>query len=240
MSWFRVDDRLHGHPKAHAAGNAALGLWTRIGSWISDHLTDGFVPAAVVRQYGTRRELERLILAGMLEADNHPVYGAGYYLHDYLDWNRSRNQVLADRAKTAERQRSSRARRGTDGQTELPLEDGARHGVTHTTPTRPDPTRPVVVTSVDRQTDIRAADRGPSSVAQIITAAATGLAAVAGRDGDLRYLNGIRRNLEAERLEEITTMLEHQPPLDVVASIVGSKVHARAALATVTRNGDHP
>lgn len=44
MTWFKVDDSLHSHPKQTAASLAAIGLWTVAGSWSANHLTDGFVP----------------------------------------------------------------------------------------------------------------------------------------------------------------------------------------------------
>ena len=48
MVWFKVDDRFHHHPKAIAAGPAAIGLWTIAGSWSVDNLTDGFIPNHVL------------------------------------------------------------------------------------------------------------------------------------------------------------------------------------------------
>lgn len=237
MSWFKVGDRVHAHPKVLAAGNSALGLWTRCGSWSSDHLTDGFVPTEIVKNYGSRRDRERLLLVGMLEPGTHGQYGAGYLVHDYLECNPSRLTVLAERAKTARRKADWKARHG--GQEQLWPDDDGGNAVPNGATTRHDTTRQTRITSVDRQTTTRGPINGRSSVDQILTASANAIASKAGRADDTRYLNGIRRNLEAERLEEITTMLESTPPLEVVASIAGSKVHARAALRALT-NGDQP
>jgi hypothetical protein len=44
MTWFKVDDGFHSHPKTAATSLAAIGLWTVSGSWSSDHLQDGVVP----------------------------------------------------------------------------------------------------------------------------------------------------------------------------------------------------
>jgi len=54
MSWFKVDDKFHDHPKARRAGLAACGLWLRAGTWSADMLTDGFVPDDVLPRWGTR------------------------------------------------------------------------------------------------------------------------------------------------------------------------------------------
>jgi hypothetical protein len=92
MPWFKVDDAFHAHPKAIAAGTAALGLWVRCGSWSAQQLTDGFVPAAVANLYGTRACARALVAAGLwLEADG------GYQFHDWADKNPLREDVEANR-----------------------------------------------------------------------------------------------------------------------------------------------
>lgn len=67
MTWFKVDDRLHAHPKALATPLAALGLWTVAGSWSSDHLTDGFMPDHVIPllSRGTSELADELVAAGL-------------------------------------------------------------------------------------------------------------------------------------------------------------------------------
>lgn len=44
MAWFKVDDKLHSHPKRYRASLRAMGLWVLAGSWCSDQLTDGVIP----------------------------------------------------------------------------------------------------------------------------------------------------------------------------------------------------
>lgn len=109
MSWFRVDDGFHNHPKVMQAGTPAAGLFIRCGSYAAQHLTDGFVPDDVVKTYGTRAMVTRLVDAGLFVR----VPG-GYKIHDYLDWNPSREKVLAERE--AARVRQARKRRDANGQ----------------------------------------------------------------------------------------------------------------------------
>lgn len=161
MPWFKIDDGFHCHPKALAAGNAAVGLWTRLGAYCSDQLTDGFVPDAIARSYGTRTELQRLIDVRMIDRGDHDAYGTGYWLHDYLDFNPSADKVREERAAAAERQRRARERREQQEGSHLDSPDESPRksrstsrrtfGVSHTAPTRPDPTRPISTTS--RSTD---------------------------------------------------------------------------------------
>lgn len=78
MPWFRVDDNLAFHAKTLAAGNAAMGLWVRAGSWAMHQLTDGRIPTHVARQLGTRTEAARLVQAGLwTETDD------GYLFHQW-------------------------------------------------------------------------------------------------------------------------------------------------------------
>jgi hypothetical protein len=105
--WFKVDDTLCSHPKATRAGNAALGAWVRLGSWSSQHLTNGHIPAGDALRYASRRELDALVSAGLLEPDGN----GGFTVHDFLVYNPTRDAVLHRRAAEAERQRRMRSRR---------------------------------------------------------------------------------------------------------------------------------
>lgn len=105
MPWFKVDDGLAFHTKSLAAGNAAMGLWVRAGSWSSQQLTDGFVPTPIARQLGTRGEARRLVEAGLwIEKDD------GYLFHEFEQRNPTRVQVLAEREANRLRQEKGRAR----------------------------------------------------------------------------------------------------------------------------------
>jgi 5-methylcytosine-specific restriction endonuclease McrA len=92
VTWFKIDDSFHSHPKALQAGNVALGVWVRCGSYCAQHLTDGHVPTEVGGMYGSTHATRRLIQVGLWEP--HPQ---GWVMHDYLDYNPSRSEVLSDR-----------------------------------------------------------------------------------------------------------------------------------------------
>lgn len=104
MPWFRVDDDLALHPKAIAAGNAAMGLWVRAGAYASQYLTEGFVPRGIIGTLGGRpRDAQALVDAGLWE----PV-ADGWRFHQWAERQPTRAQVEADRAAAAERQRRAR------------------------------------------------------------------------------------------------------------------------------------
>ncbi len=65
MTWFKVDDNLVFHRKTVAAGNAAMGLWVRSGSWCAAHLTDGFIPDHMIAILGSAAQMQKLVKAGL-------------------------------------------------------------------------------------------------------------------------------------------------------------------------------
>jgi hypothetical protein len=89
MGYFPVDDDAAFHVKIVLAGNAAVGAWTRCGSWSRKHGTGGFVPDQIAKQIGSRTELKKLVDVGLFEQ----VLG-GYLFHDWSDYGS--NQGPAD------------------------------------------------------------------------------------------------------------------------------------------------
>ena len=112
MPWFRVDDSFWSHPKVIQAGNAAIGLWARAGSYAAQHLTDGFIPAVIAKQLGSVGLAEKLIKAGLWEPVDEPC---GYLMHDWPDYQPSRATTLMRRESNAERQRTFREKRQVNG-----------------------------------------------------------------------------------------------------------------------------
>ncbi|MFC5184392.1 hypothetical protein [Actinomadura harenae] len=107
MTWFKVDDTLAFHRKVVAAGNAAMGLWVRAGSWSAQQLTDGFVPKHMVASLGTRGQAEKLVAVGLWEHAE-----GGYVFHGWNERQPTRQQVEQERE--AARERMRRRRTGSD------------------------------------------------------------------------------------------------------------------------------
>lgn len=115
MTWFRVDDSAHNHPKLRSAGTAAIGLWTLGGSYSAHYLTDGRVHAHFIKTNATAPQLAKLVKAGLWHPAGHdcsrcpqPADG-DYQIHDYLKYNLSRVQVLKSREKAADKKRRQRS-----------------------------------------------------------------------------------------------------------------------------------
>lgn len=99
MSWFKVDDKLHSHPKRHRAGLRAMGLWVAAGSWSSDQLTDGHIPSHMLAVLGGRPSDAR----ALVDAELWTPVEDGWLFHDWQAMNPSRTQVNERRAKNAEK-----------------------------------------------------------------------------------------------------------------------------------------
>jgi hypothetical protein len=103
-----LDDAFTDHPKVAGLSDRAFRLHVSGICYSNRHLTDGLVPASVVPRLvgGSHgKALVELIDRGMWR---HVLDGA-YEIHDYLDWNRSREQVLAERER-----RSKAGRKGAE------------------------------------------------------------------------------------------------------------------------------
>lgn len=132
MPWFKVDDALALHMKAITAGNAALGLWVRAGSWSMHQLTDGFIPRAIVTALGgTKADTVSLVGSGLW----HSVDG-GFQFHDWSEYQPTRESVLAEREAAAERMRRVRANK----QGNVQANERGTNGDRSASPSRPVPT----------------------------------------------------------------------------------------------------
>lgn len=125
MPYFPVDDDMPFHPKVLAAGNEAIGMWTRAGALAKKHTTGGFVSTETARTLGPKKLADRLVSAGLwVEAEG------GYRFHDWKqqagndDAEVERARVEQGRARNAERQRVWRERNAErNGVTNPPVTD---------------------------------------------------------------------------------------------------------------------
>lgn len=112
MAWARLDDHFPTHPKVVAAGGDAAWLHVCALCYSAEHLTDGVIPKPVLSRLSDRKRpnvlAEKLVAVGMW-IDR----GDSFELHDYLAYNPSREHVLEERRKAAER-RANGARASAD------------------------------------------------------------------------------------------------------------------------------
>ncbi len=135
MSWVRLDDNVGDHPKVIAAGDVAFAMWVKAVAYAAKHLTDGFIPEAVIPRLTNHRaprqvaaELVRVGLfdevtegspsddGGTTEARARRDGGSskGFRVHDYLDWNPPAAKVRAERESERQRKAKAREKQGRD------------------------------------------------------------------------------------------------------------------------------
>jgi hypothetical protein len=107
MPWGRADDGFwHNHKvleldESLRKGCVAL-YWLAL-CWCNEQMTDGRVPSGAIRVLGgDKAESDELVRVGLWERE-----GKGYQVHDFLVYNRSKDQIVADRE---ERSRVGRLR----------------------------------------------------------------------------------------------------------------------------------
>jgi hypothetical protein len=106
MPWVRIDEHAMSHPKIAGLSDGAFRLWVQALAHCQNFLTDGLVKAVALRgmsAYNPKRRSE-LVTAGLwIEATD-----AGIQVHDYLQWNDSREHVSAIREREKDRKRKWR------------------------------------------------------------------------------------------------------------------------------------
>jgi hypothetical protein len=108
------------HPKIAALSDAAFRLWVAGNDYCDEQLTNGVIlKSALAARTVAARCTPKLIeeLTRVLPPYQHPLWedqGDHYQVHDYLDWNDSREVVQANRAKVRRRVTAFRLRRAQD------------------------------------------------------------------------------------------------------------------------------
>lgn len=115
MPWGKLDDRYDDNPKVRRAWHAhprAVGLHSMAITHCARNETDGRLDDLwLAEKLPVKRERQQ-VLAALLDAGLFERDGDDFIVHDYLDYNPSRAQLEAKRAKEADRKARGRANRG--------------------------------------------------------------------------------------------------------------------------------
>lgn len=114
MAWIRLDDDYVHHPKFTALSHGAFRLWHEGMAHCRKLMTDGLITLAYLKafRYGQRPFVQELLtpcsegVAPLWTLDPD-----GYRVHDYLDWNPTREEDARDRETAKLRMRAFRGRR---------------------------------------------------------------------------------------------------------------------------------
>lgn len=87
-TYIRLHDGMPGHPKVRGLTDKAFRTLVRAWCYCSQYLTDGEVVAAAARDLGPKKTWDELVAAGLAESAP-----SGYLMHDYLEHQRSAEEV---------------------------------------------------------------------------------------------------------------------------------------------------
>jgi hypothetical protein len=146
VTWFKMDDAFHSHPKARRAGLQAIGLWSVSGSYCANYLTNGFVDVPFVKTWPSGIKLAtKLVEAGLwlpTERDGQP----GWQFHDWDKYQPTKEQVEIEREAARNRKAKSReSRRVSQPESHRDTPEVSRRDsrvIPGVRARNPDPTRP--------------------------------------------------------------------------------------------------
>jgi hypothetical protein len=116
VPWLNCDDGEADAPWVWEVGNEAYGVYVRLAGYCAKHLTNGVVPMGVALGYaGGKKPLLTLELHRRVEIRGDRERPTSVFLPFYLDANRSREQIEADREAAATRKARWRASRNGSG-----------------------------------------------------------------------------------------------------------------------------
>lgn len=127
MTWVKLDDQFYTHRKVAGMDYRmlpAVGLHILALTWCASQLTDGFVPRSQpARLAGDISELlpkasVGLLVSALLDAGMWEEADGGYQIHDYLEYNPSREEALEKREAQREAKVAGGRARAAAGQRE--------------------------------------------------------------------------------------------------------------------------
>ena len=97
MSWVKLDDHWMDHPKIIKAGRDARDVWLASITWCAIQLTDGELPAEILPTLCVMAGVPvancQTFAKTLLDVCLWDATENGYCVHDYLDYNPSKDQV---------------------------------------------------------------------------------------------------------------------------------------------------
>lgn len=162
MPWVRFDDQFPIHRKVSRLSDAAFRLHVSAIFWCARNLTDGVVPEEDLEDVCARvrtpaRFVTELLNRGVWHeagaecgSEDCPAHKGnaaandvtrGWVIHDYLEFQPSKERVLRDREANATRQKKWRDQQKRKGQNRNGVSNATSNGGSNSAPSRPDPSR---------------------------------------------------------------------------------------------------
>lgn len=143
MPWVKLDDQFFANPKVIDLSKDAKLLYLGGLTHCAANLTDGALTGSALRVVSATVDVDRSYARELVQAGLWVVAEDGYRVHDYLKYNRSADQVKAEREANTERQRRHRDRDNDHNNgVSNGVTDGVSNGGSNSPPSHPIPSRP--------------------------------------------------------------------------------------------------
>ncbi|MBP7594329.1 MAG: hypothetical protein KA755_01620 [Candidatus Microthrix sp.] len=206
MTWVRLEDSFPEHPKILGLSVAAKWLIVEGLCWCNRNLTDGFIAAEAAPRLGATKKLAgELVEAGVWE-----LCDGGWMVHDYDEFQPSRERVLADREAGRLRKAKHDAKKRSGKQAGNDAGNGVTDPVTHGHPVPgPDPTTSSSSVTTSNAPPDRDDDDGLAS--ELIDAVVTLKVAGQNPTNPGPYRATVARNVPVEHGDDLRRTLEEHP-----------------------------
>jgi hypothetical protein len=225
MAWVRLDDGFMRHPKAQAAGLQGRALFISGLCWCAANLTDGRIPKAMLPLLAFEAGVKPAAAATLVKVGLWDEDADGYAVHDWLDYNRSRDVITDVRASRSEAGRrgglrSGDSRRGSNDEAtskQLASANGKQVacGASNPSPAQPSP----------RAVDLSAAAaarccEGPAAAALDLILQIRRSKEGSGLRNPRRWAETVRAGLETEHGPTIAAHLADYPEATVTDLVI--------------------
>lgn len=129
MSWIRIDDGFISHPKTLQISHKAVVLHIAGLTYCSVQLSDGIIPNGAIPMVLAQARVTRRALTELRDAEMWRDQGEHWEIHDYLDFQESRETVLKRRENARQRKAKSRAESQRDSRRESSEESHDTHPI---------------------------------------------------------------------------------------------------------------
>lgn len=135
MAWIYLSDDYYDDEKISGLSDGAFRLWHEGLAYAKHYQTDGVIPFAVLRKMraftkGRERQLSTPVRDGIAPLWR-LVPALGYIIHNYLDWNRSKEEENKEKSDSAGRMRKFRSSLQRNASVSDDATNGATAGVTN-------------------------------------------------------------------------------------------------------------
>jgi len=113
MTWIKIDDQFFQNPKIIDLSKDAKLLYLCALTYCGSQLTDGIISKSALRVISATVDVSSTVATELVHVGLWEVTEGGYDIHDYLEYNPSKDQVKHDRQQNAKRQQSWRDKKTT-------------------------------------------------------------------------------------------------------------------------------